>query len=89
VARIPVEPIEITDDEIEAALSEVAMVVLPETIVVLNRCTLVHQSLMRNGLGIEIKFLLPLSEKEKLPDLMNALQRSVTVTVQRSKASSL
>lgn len=74
---------------IHEALAEAGYAMLPDTIVVLHKCTLVHQALLRSGQGIEVKFLMPLSEKGKLPDLMNALQRSVTVTLQRSRASEL
>ena len=89
MARLPateVDPLKgITDEEIDAELEAAALAILPDTIAVLEHCTLTHFALLRSGQGIEVKFLLPLSERTKLPDLTLALQRSVTVTVERSR----
>jgi len=54
-----------------------------EEIVTLDGCTLANFKLMATGLGFDVHFTVPLSEKEKLPTLTDALQRSVTVKVSR------
>ena len=54
-----------------------------EEIVTLEGCTLANYKLMATGLGFDVHFTVPLSEKDKLPALTDALQRSVTVKVTR------
>lgn len=52
-------------------------------IVSLDGCTLANYKLMSTGLGFDVHFTVPLSEKEKMSDLVDAFQRSVTVRVSR------
>lgn len=59
-----------------------------ETVVFLRGCTLAHYKLMATGVGFDVHFTVPLNQKDKLPDLTDALQRMVDIDITRyDKAS--
>jgi hypothetical protein len=59
--------------------------ILDDDIACLQRCTLTSFSLLRTGLGVELKFTMPLSEIDKLPAVSKALQRLVDISVTRHR----
>ncbi len=54
-----------------------------DRVVFLRGATLANQKLLTNGLGFDIHFTIPLTEKHKIPDLLNALQRMVDIDITR------